>query len=158
MTPAAFYYHFSSREQLMEEVVADFCKIWVTTIERLLSEASTVDDLAGVGTSLLDEIEPREQVAKIFFLSGAATLAVVEQLRRDARTRLIKSAARAVKRVDRRRSGPDALVNGITMVTLYESAVRSRLVLDETYRTLGPRRFREELVDLGRIASGFAEV
>jgi hypothetical protein len=42
------------------------------------------------------------------------------------------------------------------MVTLYESAVRSRLTLDESYRTLGPRRFREELSGLGRVATGFA--
>jgi AcrR family transcriptional regulator len=156
MTPAAFYYHFSSREQLLEEVVAEFAETWVSTIERLLSDAQTAEGLSDVGVDLLDEIEPMEQVAKIFFLSGAAALAVVEQLRREARTRLVRSAARAVTRIDPGRTRPQALVNGITMVTLYESTVRSRLTLDESYRTLGPRRFREELSGLGRVASGFA--
>jgi AcrR family transcriptional regulator len=156
MTPAAFYYHFSSREQLLEEVVAEFAETWVSTIERLLSDAQTADALSDVGVDLLDEIEPMEQVAKIFFLSGAAALAVIEQLRREARTRLVRSAAKAVTRIDPKRTNPQALVNGITMVTLYESAVRSRLTLDESYRTLGPRRFREELSGLGRVATGFA--
>lgn len=155
MTPAAFYYHFSSREQLLEEVVRDFAATWIDTLERLLSAADTPEQLVEVAVGLVDEIETMEQVARIFFLSGATAPVLVEQIRRDARARLIKSAARAVERIDATRKGPAAGVNGLSMVVLYETAVRSRLSLDDSYRTLGPRRFREELAVLGRVASGF---
>ena len=156
MTPAAFYYHFSSREQLLEEVVREFAETWVATLERLLADAQTPDDLCEVPVRVLDELETMEQVAKIFFLSGATAPVLVETIRRETRNRLVRSAARAVERLDRKRKSPVALVNGLTMVTLYETAVRARLTLDTSYRTLGPRRFREELAALGRVATGFA--
>lgn len=155
MTPAAFYYHFSSREQLLEEVVRDFAVTWVATLERLLAAAHTPEQLAEVAVGLVDEIETMEQVAKIFFLSGATAPVLVEQIRREARARLIKSAARTVERIDPKRKGVAATVNGLSMIVLYETALRSRLSLDDSYRTLGPRRFREELATLGRVANGF---
>jgi AcrR family transcriptional regulator len=76
MTPAAFYYHFSSREQLLEEVVEAFANEWATIIDRLLTEADTPEALSDIPIVLLDEIEPLEQAAKIFFLSSLNTLVV----------------------------------------------------------------------------------
>src|ERR1700750_915060 len=55
MTSAAFYYHFSSREPLLEEVVGEFCEHWVTTIETLLKDAEDLDGIGQVPTSLLDD-------------------------------------------------------------------------------------------------------
>ena len=157
MTPAAFYYHFASREQLLEEVVQDFADLWIQTAETLLASASNQDELCDVVVKLLDEMEPMEQVAKIYFLSGATTSLLVEQIRRVARGRLIRSAADAIKRLDStRRSTAEALVNGVAMVNLFEAAHRARLALDESYRTLGPRRFRTEMAYLSRVATGFA--
>jgi AcrR family transcriptional regulator len=157
MTPAAFYYHFSSREQLLEEVVQEFADLWTATVEGLLTSASSPDELSDVVIKLLDEMEPSEQVAKIYFLSGATAPVLVEQIRRLARARLTKSAATTIKRLATdRRSMPVALVNGLAMVTLFETAHRARLTLDESYRTLGPRRFREEMASLSRVAAGFA--
>lgn len=155
MTPAAFYYHFSSREQLLEEVVRDFAATWVATLELLLSAAETPEQLAEVVVGLVDEIETMEQVAKIFFLSGATAPVLVERIRSEARARLIKSSAKAVERIDPGRKTAASMVSGLSMMVLYEAAVRSRLSLDDSYRTLGPRRFREELATLGRVAGGF---
>src|SRR5260370_22740993 len=39
MTPATFYYHFSSREELLEEIVRDFAHKWIGLVERLLAAA-----------------------------------------------------------------------------------------------------------------------
>lgn len=155
MTPAAFYYHFSSREQLLEEVVREFAATWTALVERLLSEVATTEELCEVGSAVLDEIEPMEQVAKIFFLSGATAPVLVEQIRREARSRLIKAAGATIKRVDGRTAATD-VVRGLTLIVLFETAVRSRLSLDDSYRTLGPRRFREELTKLSRVAGGLA--
>ncbi|HEU5268130.1 MAG TPA: helix-turn-helix domain-containing protein [Jatrophihabitans sp.] len=155
MTPAAFYYHFSSREQLLEEVVHRFADDWVATTERLLAAAQTQQELCDVPVALLDEIESYEESARIFFLSSATAPLLVDRIRRDARNRLIKAATKAVRRIAPQRKLAEAQVNGVSMIVVYETAIRTRLALDEPYRTLGPRRFREEIGTLSRVATGF---
>jgi hypothetical protein len=68
----------------------------------------------------------------------------------------MRSASKAVRRLAPDRPAAEVHVNAISMVVLYETAVRSLLGLDESYRTLGPRRFRDELANLSRVTSGFA--
>jgi AcrR family transcriptional regulator len=155
MTPATFYYHFSSREELLEEVVRDFAQKWVAIVERLLAAAGTPGALCDVAVALLDELDASEQVAKIFFLSTATAPLLVERIRSDARGRLIRAAAKAVRRLAPDRDRAAAHVNGVAMVVLYEMAARSHLGLDEPYRTLGPRRFRAEVASLSRVCAGF---
>jgi len=155
MTPAAFYYHFSSREQLLEEIVAGFADEWVAMIDRLLAVADTADALSYVPIALLDEVEQDEQSAKIFFLSSATAPLLVDRIRRDARNRVIKSATAAIRRLAPDRPAAESHVNGVAMIVVYETAVRARLALDEPYRTLGPRRFRDELWNLSRVSTGF---
>jgi AcrR family transcriptional regulator len=154
MTPAAFYYHFSSREQLLEEVVQDFAETWVTTIEALLEKARTIDDLCQIPVSLLSEIEGSEEVARIFFLSAASAPMLVERIHRDARNRLVAAASDAMSRIASKRSAAMARVNGVALVLICEMAVRAHLSLDETYRVLGPRRFRDEIANLSAVAIG----
>ncbi len=156
MTPAAFYYHFSSREQLLEEIVQSFAEDWVDLIEQGFAAAGTPDELCEVAAAVVDGIEEWEQPAKIFFLSSATAPLLVQSIRRDARNRLIRSATKTVRRLVPERSSADASVNGVAMIILYETAARARLALDEPYRTLGPRRFRDELANLSRVAAGFS--
>src|SRR4051812_1002962 len=78
MTPAAFYYHFSSREQLLQEIVEDFAETWVDTIDGQLVAADSLDQLCQVPVSLLAELEQSQQVARIFFLSAASAPLLVE--------------------------------------------------------------------------------
>jgi AcrR family transcriptional regulator len=155
MTPAAFYYHFSSREQLLEEIVESFAEHWTATIERLLAAAETPEALYSAPSAVLDEVQESEKWATIFFLSSATAPQLVDRIRRDARNRLIRSAAKAVRRLDPDRSAAELQVSAVAMIVLYETAVRSQLALDEAYRTLGPRRFREELTSLSRVTTGF---
>jgi AcrR family transcriptional regulator len=156
MTPATFYYHFSSREELLEEIVQDFAQKWIGMVERLLEAADTPDALCDVAVALLDEIDAAGQAAKVFFLSTAKEPLQAERIRSDARRKLILSATNAVRRLAPGRDRASAHVNGVAMVVLYEMAARSRLGLAEAHRTLGPRRFRAELSNLSRVATGFA--
>jgi AcrR family transcriptional regulator len=156
MTPATFYYHFSSREHLLEEVVEDFARKWVDMVERLLRAAGTPDALCDVAVALLDELEGSEQAAKIFFLSTTRAPLLADRIRSNARKELILAATKAVRRLAPDRDRATASVNGVAMVVLYEMAARSVLGLDEPYRTLGPRRFHAELGNLSRVAAGFA--
>jgi AcrR family transcriptional regulator len=155
MTPATFYYHFSSREQLLEEIVQDFAQIWIGMVERLLEAADTPDALSDVAVAVLDEIDASGPVAKIFFLSTEKEPVLAERIRSDARRQLILSATKAVRRLAPDRDLASAHVNGVAMVVLYEMAARSSLGLAEPYRTLGPRRFRVELANLSRVSTGF---
>jgi AcrR family transcriptional regulator len=155
MTPAAFYYHFSSREQVLEEIVEGFATEWIDMIERLLSEAQTPEALNAVAAGIVDGIEASEERAKIFFVSAATAPVVVQRIHRDARNRLIRATVKAIRRLVPDRSKVDASVNAVALVVLYETAARARLSLDEPYRTLGPRRFRNELTKLSRVAAGF---
>lgn len=157
MTPAAFYYHFSSREQLLEEVVTDFGEKWVHTIEGLLDAAANPEELCSIPVRLLDEIDSSEQIARVFFLSAASAPLLVERIHRDAQRRLTASAVAAVQRIAPQRAAAAAAINGVALVLVCEMAVEAHLSLDESYRLLGPRRFHAELENLGRQAAGFAE-
>ena len=155
MTPATFYYHFSSREELLEEIVRDFAQKWIGMVERLLEAADSPDALCDVAVALLDEIDAAGHAPKVFFLSTAKEPLMAERIRSDSRKYLILSAAAAVCRLAPDRDLATAHVNGVAMVVLYEMAARSRLGLAEPHRTLGPRRFRAELAKLSRAATGF---
>ncbi len=152
MTPAAFYYHFSSREQLLEEVVEEFAETWVATIEAALERARSIDDLCQIPVALLGEIEGSQEVARIFFLSAASAPMLVERIHRDARNRLVTAAIEAMSRIAPKRSVAMARVNGVALVLVCEMSVRAHLSLDETYRVLGPRRFRDEIASLSAVA------
>ena len=155
MTPATFYYHFSSREELLEEIVQDFAQKWIGMVERLLEAAKTPDALCDVAVALLDEIDAAGLSAKVFFLSTAKEPLQAERIRSDARKKLILSAGKAVRRLAPGRDRASVHVNGVAMVVLYEMAARSRLGLAEPHRALGPRKFRAELLSLSRVATGF---
>jgi AcrR family transcriptional regulator len=152
MTPAAFYYHFSSREQLLQEVVEEFAETWVEIVERMLAEATNLDELCRIPVTLLDQIDQSQQIARIFFLSAASAPLLIEKIHRDARTRLFRSAIKAVRRIATGRAVAMAQVNGVALVLLCEMGARAHLSLDEPYRLLGPRRFRSELENLTRVA------
>jgi AcrR family transcriptional regulator len=158
MTPATFYYHFSSREQLLEEIVEDFAHRWIEMVERLLAAAEIPAALNDVAGQLLDEIDGAGPVAKIFFLSTEKEPLLAERIRTDTRKRLIRAATKAVRRLDRDRDRARAHVNGVAMIVLYEMAARSQLGLADSYRTLGARRFRAELDKLSRVSTGFTAV
>lgn len=158
MTPAAFYYHFSSREQLLEEVVQDFAETWVTTIEAELEQARAVEDLCQIPVTLLSEVEGYQEVARIFFLSAASAPMLVERIHRDARNRLVAAATEAMSRIAPKRTVAMARVNGVALVLVCEMAVRAHLSLDESYRVLGPRRFRDEIANLSAVAVGTGDL
>jgi AcrR family transcriptional regulator len=156
MTPATFYYHFSSREQLLEEILQEFAGRWMGMVKRRLAAADTPGALCDVTVALLDDIEASGPVAKIFFLSTEKEPLLAERIRSDARKKLIRLATKAVRRLAPDREVASANVNGVAMVVLYEMAARSYLGLADPYRTLGLRRFRAELDNLSRVATGFA--
>ena len=157
MTLAAFYYHFSSREELLDEIIRSFAARWTTETERLFDEAESLEALCAVPELLVDFVSTSESEAKVFFLSSATAPLLVEQIRRDARNQLIRAATRAVRRLAEDRPRAELMVNGVSVVVVCEVAVRTQLGLDDAYRTLGPRRYREAINRLCQVAAGYPE-
>src|SRR5437763_5920904 len=56
MTPAAFYYHFASRDELLEELVRDFSNRWAEQGESLFGAATSPEEFAEAVSRLLDWI------------------------------------------------------------------------------------------------------
>lgn len=99
MTPAAFYYHFSSREELLEEVVSGFAEQWVDSVEQLLEQAGTTAELASIPGRAIDEFVASEDLARIYFLMAGTAPPVVERISRDAKARLSSSATTALLQI-----------------------------------------------------------
>jgi AcrR family transcriptional regulator len=154
MTPAAFYYHFGSRDDLLEELVTEFSKAWVAHGETLWDQADTADEFTAVVSQLLDWAGKQEQAATVFFLSSVGASFAIENVREEARNQLIRAAGRALARMDPALTRSDSGVRATAAVLACEVAARSLLNRDDAYRTLGPRRFHEEILGLVATAVG----
>jgi AcrR family transcriptional regulator len=148
MTPAAFYYHFSSRDELFSEVVEHFAEEWVTRAEEWWAEALTPDDILEVAGRLLDWAVERRQHATVYFVTSKGASVTIEDVRLSVTARTAKAVADAVQRTSGRHAGSATALDALSVVTLLESSLRAELSMDTTYRTLGPRRFRDEVIAL----------
>jgi AcrR family transcriptional regulator len=145
MTPAAVYYHFPSKDDILLECMRLFSKEFVAEVRRLshdLSADSTPGDLL---VSLLTWLEERPAGSSVFFVSSLGASLSTETLRMEVRVHLITLFRRLV----RRRGGvgtATAAVVATSMVALLEASAVSWLEQDNTFRGLGRRDFLDEIV------------
>lgn len=145
MTPAAVYYHFASKEQILLEGMQQFR-------EALLAEVAThlpaKGDAAGVGV-LLEHLlawnRRHRTPATVYFVSSIGLNLLVESMRRDTRLELVELFRQAVKSARGRLSTAEAGVIGVALVSLLETATASMLNEDASARGLGTRRFAAEV-------------
>lgn len=145
MTPAAFYYHFPSREDLLREFVAQFADDWASQAEQLWGDARSTDDVLAVVQRLLDWANEHRKKASVFFVNSRGASVAVEEIRQHATSRTSAAAAAAICRATEREPGAPTSLEGLSLVTVIESALRAELSLDAAYRTLGPQHFRDEV-------------
>lgn len=148
MTPAAFYYHFSSRDELFQEVVNKFGQEWAANAEEWFAEASAPSETLEVIGRLLDWAIANRQHATVFFVTSKGASVVIEEARLVVTARTAAAAAEAVRRASHANAGAGAALDGLSLITVLESSLRAELSLDPTYRSLGPRRFRDEVLNL----------
>ena len=99
MTSAAFYYHFSSREQLLEEVIEGFCAHWVAIIEAMLDEAEDLEAIGQVPMSLLEDIDRRVATSAALALGRMGKIEarpILKGLLRDAPAEDVIEAASSI--------------------------------------------------------------
>lgn len=148
MTPAAFYYHFPSRTSLFQEVVSRFGDGWAQEAEQQWGDVDTREGVLEVAVGLLDRALEERPAATIFFVTSKGASIAVEALRRGVLTRAAAAAAGALQRSDPGAGGARCALDGVALISTLDASLRAELSLDPTYRTLGPRRFRDEVLDL----------
>jgi AcrR family transcriptional regulator len=142
MTPAAFYYHFASKDEILDEIVAGFAARWSETVTAALSDVHEPEDLANCIDAVLSWVEEHERAARVYFVTSVGATSSCEAVRRKTRNDLARRAARAFREVAPGQDKIRVAIAGLGLVTLMEIVSRSRLELDASYRTLGPVRFR----------------
>ena len=145
MTSAAFYYHFASKEDLLEELVQTFAQTWVETVTSRLREVSDLTQLGDFVEAAIDWTESNQPAAVVFFTSAAGATAGVDRCRADTRNQLVQALTDTVGRIAPSTIPATVETSAVALFVLVYSAVRSRLTIDEVFRTLGHSRFRREV-------------
>lgn len=152
MTPAAVYYHFGSKEQILIEGMELFRN-------ELLDELRELDPATGVGSMLqqvLSWTSRRRVAATVYFVSSIGLNLMVEALRRETRADMIEILRIRVREVRPRIAKAEAGVIAVALVSLIETSLASMLNQDASYRGLGARRFNAEVGAIAERIAGWS--
>jgi len=139
MTPAAVYYHFASKEQILTEGMQQFAN---QLLDEIRSQSPQPGD-AGLGamiTHVLSWTIRRRAHATVYFVNSIGLNLVVEAVRREVREDMVDLLRDAVKTVRGRLSAAEAGVIAVTLVSLIETSLASILNQDSVYRGLGAKK------------------
>ncbi len=139
MTPAAVYYHFASKEQILTEGMQQFAN---QLLEEIRTQIPQPGD-AGLGamiTHVLSWTIRRRAHATVYFVNSIGLNLVVEAVRREVREEMVDLLRDAVKTVRGRLSAAEAGVIAVTLVSLIETSLASILNQDSVYRGLGAKK------------------
>ena len=148
MTPAAFYYHFTSKDEILDEIIAEFAGDWSWLVGGLLPELTHPEDLIDFIDDILTWVDDHPRVATVYFVTSIGATSTGEALRKKTRDDLSKRAAKSFLVMNPAKDRIDSAVAGLGLITLLEVISRARLELDPSYRTLGPMRFRASAATL----------
>jgi AcrR family transcriptional regulator len=155
MTPAAVYYHFASKEQILLEGMQQFRDALLVEVRANLPtthDASVIGDLVA---HLLAWNRRNRVVATVYFVNSIGLSLLVEAVRRETRLELVALFRRAARSARGRLGAAEAGVIAVALVSLLETATASNLNQDAAYRSLGARRFTEEVRSLADRIAGF---
>ena len=150
MTPAAIYYHFPSKEDVLLEGLRSFSDELIAEFRLRVAGALSVDDLAALPADLLGWLDKHRNAAIVFFVASSGLNLSVEAWRREFRGEMVLEVAAAVSRARTRIAAPRAGVIAAAYLSLLENAARSWLSGDDIFRKLGSRRMRNEAVTTAR--------
>jgi AcrR family transcriptional regulator len=154
MTSAAFYYHFASKEELLEELVVEFAQDWINAVNTIVDGIIKVSELDRLIDEILTWIDDHEQVATVFFMTAVGATAAVDSTRQDTRNAVIAALTGMVRRISPAKKSGQVEVAAVSLTQLFNTTARSRLALDDVFRTLGPAKFQAEVTALARSIVG----
>jgi len=154
MTPAAVYYHFASREQILLEGMRQFRDVFVGELGATPVRPRRPEVIADLLARSLSCIQHHRRPALVYFVSSIGLNLQVEALRRETRLELVQVIRPVVRAGRGRLSNAEAGVIAVGLVSLIETAAASMLNDDTTYRSLGARRFAEQVAATGERIAG----
>jgi len=154
MTPAAVYYHFASKEQILIEGMQQFRDHLLAEMREYLPPHDDAEGLAVLITHVMTWTSRRKPQAMVYFVNSIGLNLMVEALRRETRVEMVELLRVAVKSVRGRLSGAEAGVIAVALVSLIETSLASMLNQDAAYRGLGAGKFNSQVAAIGNRIAG----
>jgi len=154
MTPAAVYYHFASKEQILLEGMQQFREQLLVRVRDHLPAPGDPDGIRVLLADVLVWANRHRVPATVYFVNSIGLNLLVEALRRETRLELVELLRSAVRAARGRLGSAEAGVIAVALVSLLETALASMLNQDATYRSLGSRRFNAEVGAIGDRVAG----
>ncbi len=145
MTPAAVYYHFASKEQILVEGMTLFRDRLLDLVKsNMPADGDRARALALVDL-IFSWIGKNRTYATVYYVNSAGFNMMTEAVRRETRAELIVLFRAAVRPTRGRVSAAEAGVIAVGLVSLMETAIASMINQDAAYRGIGARRFAREV-------------
>ena len=154
MTPAAVYYHYPSKDDLLLDGLRGFTDALLEQLRVELRKPVTDDGIGDVLVGLLDWFDGKRYAATVYFVTSPGLSIAVEALRRETRLEMIKLLTQALRKRMPGLQLAEASVSATGLLNLIEQAAASWLTEDAVLANLGRRRFCAEVVNLARRISG----
>ncbi len=154
MTPAAVYYHYPSKDDLLLDGLRGFTDSMLEQLRVELRQPASPDGIGEVLVALLSWTDAHRYAATVYFVTSPGLSVGVETLRRETRLEMIKLLTQALRKRVPGIKLPEASVAANGLLNLLEQAAASWLTEDTVLANLGRRRFSAEVANLGRRISG----
>lgn len=157
MTPAAVYYHFASKEQILAEGLQRFTDELIEEVRTNLPGAGEANGIPELVSHIVGWARRNRSQAAVYFVNSVGLNPLIEARRRSTRIELIELFQQAVRSVHGKVRPAQAAVIGVALVSLVETSIAANLSQDQVYKGLGARRFTQEVEALAaRISSAAA--
>ncbi len=149
MTPAAVYYHFPAKEQILLEGLRAFTLSFVDQARDSLPRQADCAAMSQFICDLLVWLEERWAAAAVYFAHSSGLDLTIEALRRETRIELVTLFTRALRATKPPHfDAPQAAVVAVALLSLLETAAVCWLTQDAVFRGLGRSRFLDETAAL----------
>ena len=154
LTPAAVYYHFPAREQILLYGMQRFRDAMTADLRQLKPPGQPSDGIRDLLVHEMAWIQKYRVFALVYFVNSLGLNLQVEALRREARIELIEILSPVVRRARARLSRADTGMIALGLVSLIETSAASMLIQDVTYQSLGARGFAQTVGAIGSRMAG----
>lgn len=160
MTPAAIYYHFAGKDDILLEGLRAFGTAMVEELQAQVDTAIEHPAQPGaVLAEILEWIDHHRAPARFYFVNSAGLSETIEALRRAIRIEVLETLAILARSANPSMNKAEAGVTATGMLAALENAAVSWLSQDEIWLSLGRKQFLAEftaiidrLVGVGTVA------
>ncbi len=156
MTPAAVYYHFASKEQILLEGLEAFANLFLDEMRAHMPAKGAPDGVRNLVGHMVTWCQRNRTAASVYFVGSVGLNLLVEALRRETRLEMVHLLGDAVKTSRAKTTPAEVGVIAVALVSLLETASSSALNQDLSFRSLGARKFVDEVKALSDRVAGIA--